>query len=137
MSDKIAFVFDFDDTLVPDSTTLLLERYGANPDTFWKNARALMQDGWDLVNAFLKLLLDLTAPLMPLCGLTNQDLREFGATLKPHPGVPEFFDDIRKKVADIDPEIKVQFWVVSGGLEEIIRGCAVISDQLTGFGDAA
>jgi hypothetical protein len=32
----IAVVFDFDDTLVPDSTTLLLEKYGINPTIFWK-----------------------------------------------------------------------------------------------------
>lgn len=39
----IALVFDFDDTLVPDSTSLLLESRGIKAEDFWeKNVKAVL-----------------------------------------------------------------------------------------------
>ncbi len=44
----IAVIFDFDDTLVPDSTTALLRRYGVDPEKFWSElASALVSEGYD------------------------------------------------------------------------------------------
>lgn len=44
----LALVFDFDDTLTPDSTTALLERHGVNARKFWKkDTRALIARGYD------------------------------------------------------------------------------------------
>jgi phosphoserine phosphatase len=38
LSTTLAVVFDFDDTLVPDSTTMLLKQHGVDSVTFWQKA---------------------------------------------------------------------------------------------------
>ncbi len=132
----IAMVFDFDDTLVPDSTTALLIHKGVDAEEFWKvKVKQLIEDGWDPVHAYLKLILDLTRRGQPLYGLTSNDLAEFGSTLKPYPGAQSFFkkikDIVNNKFSELD--IDVKFWVISGGLEDIIAGCKKISKHLTGY----
>lgn len=77
MADIIAVIFDFDDTLAPDSTTKLLRSRGIDTDRFWrKDVSALVEQGWDASHAWLRLLLDNVGPDKPLGELTNSDLRE-------------------------------------------------------------
>ena len=64
----MAVIFDFDDTLLPDSTS-------AN------DAQRLGEQGFDPPLAYLNLLLDEVRPGGRLEGLTNGRLRDFGATL--------------------------------------------------------
>jgi len=120
----IAVVFDFDDTLTDDSTTALLEAHGIDTKDFWGvKAKALLDRGWDPTPAYLKLLLDNVGAGKPLKKLTNAKLRQFGATLRFYPGLPAIFNDLRKSVAEhhvTNPHI--EFYVISGGLEEVIRG---------------
>jgi len=78
----LAVVFDFDDTLVPDSTTKLLKSHDVDPKKFWsKDVKALIRSGFDPSFAWLKLLLDNVGPGKPLGQLTKKSLREFGSTL--------------------------------------------------------
>lgn len=82
MSDVIAVVFDFDDTLLPDSTTLLLESRGIDPDKFWKiDAKNLLDQGFDPTLAYLNLILENIGPDKPFGNLRSEDLRAFGKTL--------------------------------------------------------
>ncbi len=54
MQERIAVVFDFDDTLGPDSTTGFLKHAGLKDiDGFWKEVGAMMADDWDPVPAYL------------------------------------------------------------------------------------
>jgi FMN phosphatase YigB (HAD superfamily) len=123
----IAVVFDFDDTLTDDSTTALLESVGIDTGEFWKSkAKALLDQGWGPVPAYLKLLLDNVGEGKPFEKLTNARLREFGASLRFYPGIPGLFRDLQKSVKEhplSNPGI--EFYVVSSGLEEIIRGSDV------------
>lgn len=125
----IAVVFDFDDTLTDDSTTALIRRAGIDASDFWSNkAQSLLDAGWDPTPAYLKLLLDNVGDGKPLGKLTNQRLRDFGATLDFYPGIPGLFKDLRKIVGEhplSNPGI--EFYVVSGGLEEVIRGSRIAS----------
>src|SRR5436309_4101541 len=92
----IAVAFDFDDTLVPDSTTKLLSDHGINTRTFWgRDAKALVQSGYDPALAYLNLMLRNIGPGKPLGQLTNRDLRRFGAKLDDHfySGLPRLFQD--------------------------------------------
>jgi len=51
----IALIFDFDDTLVPDSTSQLLEEYGISSDEFWEDEFSpLITEGYDPANASLE-----------------------------------------------------------------------------------
>jgi len=94
---------------------------------FWqKKAKALLDEGWDPTPAYLKLLLDHVGPGRPLGKLTNAQLRHFGSTLKFYPGIPALFKELRDSVKDhpvSNPGI--EFYVISGGLEEIIRGSSI------------
>lgn len=130
----VAVVFDFDDTLTDDSTTKLLENHGIDASDFWKRRAAeMLRDGWDPTLAYLKLILDEVGPGKPLGNLTNARLREFGGALKIYPGVATLFKDL-KKIAAQHPLSNpvVEFYVISGGLEEIIRG-SKIAPNLNGI----
>jgi hypothetical protein len=71
----LALIFDFDDTLVPDSTTLLLEHYKIDPKRFWlQDAKRLVESGYDPAHAYLKLLLDNIGHGRRLGNLTNRGL---------------------------------------------------------------
>jgi phosphoserine phosphatase len=123
----IAVVFDFDDTLTDDSTTALIKSVGLDPKEFWGiKAQALIEAGWDPTPAYLKLLLDNVGNGKPLGKLTNARLREFGAQLKFYPGIPELFTELREDVQQHQLSSPgIQFFVVSGGLEEIIQGSSI------------
>jgi len=128
-TDIVALVFDFDDTLAPDSTTKLLRAHGIDTAKFWQTeAKALVASGYDPPSAYLKLLLDNIGPGKPLGELTNAKLREFGASLDAdfYPGLPEFFDDVREDVAKNYKNIQVEFYIVSGGLYEVLTGSSVV-----------
>jgi len=123
----IALIFDFDDTLTDDSTTRLLEEHGVDGTDFWKNQFApLVDDGWDPTPAYLKLILDLVGDGKPLGTASNHSLREFGRRLKFYPGLPGLFKDLVDQVRQhtlSNPTI--EFYVISGGLEEIILGSSI------------
>src|SRR5215472_14077162 len=98
VTDIVAVIFDFDDTLLPDSTTMLLKAHGIDTDDFWgKQARELIQQGYDPPTAYLNLMLKNVGDGKSLGPLTNQDLINFGGTLDGtfHEGLPQFFEDIR------------------------------------------
>jgi hypothetical protein len=124
----VALIFDFDDTLAPDSTTKLLREHGIDTNKFWQEARALVQLGYDQPSAYLKLILDNIGAGKPLGHLTNASLRSFGRTLDRdfYPGLPAFFDWVRDYVKSSYKNIEIEFYVVSGGLYELIRGSEVV-----------
>jgi len=129
----IALIFDFDDTLTDDSTTRLLEAHGIDAAQFWEVNRTLVQQDWNPTLSYLKLVLDNVGDDRPLGNLTNAKLREFGKSLQFYPGIPGLFADLRKLVKDYrlsNPAI--EFYVVSGGLEEIVRG-SKIADYFSGI----
>ena len=130
----IAVVFDFDDTLTDESTTALLQSANIDTADFWQNkAKVLLDDGWGPVPAYLKLILDNVGRDKPFGALTNKRLREFGASRKFYPGIPSLFKDLQASVKDhplSNPGI--EFYVISSGLEEIIRGSS-ISPYLSGI----
>lgn len=134
VTEILALVFDFDDTLVPDSTTKLLKKYGIDTDHFWGvQAKELIQQGYDQALAYLKLILDNIGDGKPLGQLTNEELTKFGATLDTefHAGLPAFFDDIRTEVAK-HKDIDVEFYIISGGLQAIVEGSDIVKKYFSG-----
>jgi hypothetical protein len=55
-------------------------------------------------------------------------LRQFGGTLDVdfYPGLPDFFDDVRNDVAKNYKNIQVEFYIISGGLYEVVKGSALV-----------
>ena len=122
----VAVIFDFDDTLVPDSTSALLDAHGIDPSDFWSNrVKSYVDGGYDPPLAYLNLLLQEVGENLPLSGLSNAGLRDFGRSLddKWFPGLPELFDDLRTLVRDGEyRDMSIEFYIISGGLQAIIEG---------------
>jgi len=131
MSDILAVVFDYDDTIVPDSTTQLLEQHGINARGFWEQSLRLTGQGYDTTHAYLRLLIDNIGEEKPLGPLTNAALREFGGRVEEtmYPGLPELISDLRAIVKQYN--YSVEFYIVSGGLEEVILGNSLVAKEFT------
>jgi phosphoglycolate phosphatase-like HAD superfamily hydrolase len=125
----IAVIFDFDDTLTDDSTTRLLEAHKIDPTDFWQNRMVkLVSAGWDPTLAYLKLILDDVGEGKPFAHVSNEALRAFGATLAFYQGIPEVFGDLQRLVGEHHASRPaIEFYIISGGLEEIIRGSKIAS----------
>ena len=130
----VAVVFDFDDTLMPDSTSALLRAHDLDPQEFWtQRAHALVQQGYDPPLAYMNLLLSEVGAGRHLGDLTNEGLREFGGTLDGQffDGIPDVFERIRVDVDEFR-DITVEFYIISGGLKEVILGSTVVDQHFTG-----
>lgn len=130
----VAVVFDFDDTLLPDSTSTLLREHGIDPDDFWSNkVRKLLDEGYDPPLAYLNLLLALVAPGQPLDGLTNGRLQEFGRSLDSSwfPGLPELFDDLRGLATEYR-DVSIELYIISGGLQAVMEGSDNVKKYFAG-----
>lgn len=128
----LAVVFDFDDTLLPDSTTKLLTSRGIDTDEFWtKHVRRRLEQGFDPTLAYLGLILDYVGSDQPLGCLSNRDLRDFGATLDDDffPGLPALFGDLRAVAAGYN-DVSVEFHIISEGSSRSssgVKSCRSIS----------
>ena len=134
-TDIIALVFDFDETLAPDSTSKFLQAYGIDTASFWqKEVKALVESGFDQPTAYLNRILSEVGPKGRLGQLTNAKLREFGSSLDKdfYPGLPDFFDDVQSQVAGAFKDIHIEFYIISSGLFEIIMGSKIVQKYFKG-----
>jgi len=134
LHETLAVVFDFDDTLLPDSTTQFLRQHKIDPKKFWtKDVRALIRSGFDPSLAWLKLLIDNVGHDKPFGDLTKKSLRQFGGTLDAgfYQGIPELFDDLRVLVKKSKVG-EIEFYIVSGGLQDILEGSKIVRKYFSG-----
>jgi hypothetical protein len=138
----IAFIWDFDKTLIPSNMQdPIFDEYGVDAATFWaevdglsahyeRNGVLIQQD-----TAYLGHLLTYVREGI-FKGLSNKKLKELGRELVPVPGMPDFMDSTRTHVAEI-PEfaaegITVEHYIVSTGLRPMIEG-SVFADRIDGI----
>jgi phosphoserine phosphatase len=132
MPTNIGVVFDFDDTLAPDSTTHLLQEYDIDPDEFWNDQfRKRVQNGYDPTVAYLTLLLDYVGEDDPLGESTPEKLEQCAESLENelYDGVPEIFEDLDDIVNEYD-DVSIEYYVVSEGIESLISG-SIITEYCT------
>jgi len=121
---KVAFVYDFDETL---STTymqdyLLIPKLGLKPETFWKKANAWSAEHHaDQVTGSMYYF-TLMAREKNIC-LDEKTLKECGQEIEYYDGVETWFDRINKYGRYLDLEI--EHYIISSGYEEIIEGCSI------------
>lgn len=131
----VACVWDFDKTLIPGYMQApIFRRFGIDEKTFWAEVNALpaiyAEQGVRVApeTVYLNHLLTYVR-----CGrmprLSNQLLRELGGELEFFQGLPELFPALRRRVHD-DPayarfEIRLEHYIISTGLAEMIRGSAI------------
>jgi len=123
---RVAVVFDFDDTLAPDALNGLLEYLGMDIQEFrQQRVQPLIDAGWDKVAARCYCLIQESQRRSPEDKITRKTLADFGRQIKPFPGVQELFDRLRQRVHNIDPEIELEFYVITGGFADIVRHTAI------------
>lgn len=137
MSNVIAVVWDFDKTLVNGyMQDPIFNEYGVNAGEFWKEVNGLpdkYKEEQDVLvnvdtiylNQFIKY-----AKEGKFKGLTNEKLKEFGKDLKFYDGIPEIFVKT-KELIENNPvykayDIKIEHYVVSTGMSQIIKGSVVM-----------
>lgn len=138
MLNVIAVIWDFDKTLMPGyMQDPIFNHFNVNPTDFWKEVNELPQKyGKDIrVNKDTIYLNQFIADAQPgkrFDGLNNEMLKAFGKQLHFYEGIPEIFQKT-KQIADLKPEyaeygIKVEHYVVSTGMAEMIRGSIIAKD---------
>ena len=120
-TNRLAIVFDFDDTLTPDSTSAFLAYKGIRPEEFWNlQVNPLILDDWDPVPAYLYALLNESRRNT---AITRNDFISFARTLQPYPGLNQLLDQLKEVVKETDPQIEIEYYIISSGIEDIIRHC--------------
>jgi len=138
----IAFLWDFDRTLIPGNQQApLFEAYGVDEAGFWSEVDGLVEyyaRRGVLVSRDAAYLLHILSYVEAgiFKDLTNDRLRELGGEIIPAPGIPDLLEAARERVA-ADPRyaaegITVEHYVVSTGIKPMIEG-SVIAPHLDGI----
>lgn len=117
---RIAIVFDFDDTLAPDTFDELIKRLGLDVDEFRQQCyEPLKEAGWDHVAARFYCLIQESQQRKEK--ITQDYLIQLGKELQPFDGVTEMFDCLHQRVKELNPEIELEFYIITGGFAEVVR----------------
>ncbi|MFV0284084.1 MAG: HAD family hydrolase [Castellaniella sp.] len=126
MADVIALVFDFDDTLAPDSTSGFLQEIGVDVPAFWHDrvGPLLDHEDWDPVPAYLYQMLALSrsgrhGPI------TRDRLRDWGRRLPLHEGVTTLFERLRARLHQAHPTVQLEFYLISSGIGDVLRETSI------------
>lgn len=129
MKTTIGLIFDFDDTLVPDSTTSFLDKLGVDVEPFWQETNTeLLGSGWDPIPAYLYKLIEFSKSDHEGAPITREKLKAHGKSLKFHKGVTRMFTVLKTYAAELHKDIELEFYVISSGIGEIIRASRIYKD---------
>ncbi|RMH60428.1 MAG: haloacid dehalogenase-like hydrolase [Zetaproteobacteria bacterium] len=121
MQERIAVIFDFDDTLGPDSTSGYLRNAGIEDvEGFWREVGQMMQDGWDPVPAYLYHMIE-AAQAGRMRPMTRESLRAWGRKLPLFPGVERLFGYLRGVAREANARVTLEFYLISSGIGDILR----------------
>lgn len=137
MANIIAVVWDFDKTLVDGyMQDPIFEEYNVESKEFWKEVNSLpdkyMKEQGVLVNPDTVYLNQFIryAKNGTFKGLTNKKLFEFGKKLKFYKGIPDIFEKTKKLIEEDSKykeyDIKVEHYIVSTGMTQVIKGSSVM-----------
>ncbi len=132
----IAVIWDFDKTLIPGYMQKpLFRHFDIDPATFWEEVDHLEQwyrsRGSDLIATDTLYLNHILTYVRAgrMAGLSNELLRELGAEIEFYAGMPHFMDMLRKHIEAeprfADHQVRVEHYIVSSGLRQMILGSAV------------
>ncbi|MDD3762562.1 MAG: HAD family hydrolase [Nevskiales bacterium] len=130
MHETIAVVFDFDDTLAPDTTSGFLRDSGmADVGRFWKEDvdPLITRDDWDPVPAYLHRMIE-AGRSGQMAPLTRARLEDWGRRAPIHPGVETLFGRLRDAARDANPRANLEFYVISSGIGDILRSTRIAGE---------
>ena len=126
---KIALIFDFDETLVEESTSAFVASLGLDVERFWKTVDGeLVKNGWDPVIAYLYKLIEVSNS-SPEKVITKKRFEEFSANLTYKKGVETLFENIRQFTTDNFRDVESEFYIISSGIGEIIRNASIAQEM--------
>lgn len=130
---RMAFVFDFDETLAEDSFSALLRGGGFDPETFKAERVApLVKAGWE--KALARSYTLVRAAERGEAQITAETVAEVGRTVQIYSGVPEMFGHLREVVARTNPEVDLEFYLLTSGFADIPRACPIAHEFHRIFG---
>jgi len=125
MQERIAVVFDFDDTLGPDSTTGFLKHAGLQDiETFWQEVGDMMTDDWDPVPAYLHHMMTANHDGR-LKHLSKEALQSWGSEVPLFEGVAQVFTLLRNIAKDANPRVSLEFYLISSGIGDVLRHTSI------------
>lgn len=130
MKDLIAIIFDFDDTLAPDSTSGFLAHMGVDVLRFWQETvDPLLEQGWDPVPAYLYCMIEWSRSMPPDKKITRQTFHEWGRRLTFYPGATKIFQTLRNHAEELSQRkhlnIEIEFYVISTGIGDILESARI------------
>lgn len=126
MQDTIAVVFDFDDTLAPDTTSSFLESLGIDVKEFWgKRVQSKIEAGWDPVPAYLYEMIEVSNCGNPQRLITKEKLHQYGGKLKFYNGVTRIFSRLKKNAESVNPHVSVEYYLISSAVGTLLRGTSI------------
>lgn len=128
MKKTIGIIFDFDDTLAPDTTSAFLENIGIDSRTFWENTvTTLSNNGWDRIPAYLYSILKIsqTKSSNYTIPITKNKFFEFGKNISFYSGIITFFSRMNKFILSQSNNINIEYYIISSGIGEIIRASKI------------
>src|ERR1035437_9276535 len=119
-----ALMYDFDKTLC----TKDMQEYSFIPHVnmtakdFWRESNSLAKEKkMDSILAYMHVMLEQAHSAK--ISIHRNDFVKLGKDLKFYPGVEEWFDRINGIGADVG--VKIQHYIISSGLREIVEGSAI------------
>ena len=127
MDNNIAIICDCDGTLTSDTTNALLEKNHINTKSFWSDiTKKFVEKGWDPPQAYMNEILKLMKN-KKIKQDNKTKMKSFGNTIKPYDGVDDFMKGLKDMISDnsqyIKAGINLKGYIISSGIEDLIRGC--------------
>ncbi|MUG91408.1 haloacid dehalogenase-like hydrolase [Scytonema sp. UIC 10036] len=117
-SNRIAVVFDFDDTLVPDTVDSLLSSLGIDALKFrQERIQPLIDKGWDKILARFYALIEESKRQDNK--ITQEYIAKFGQELAPFDGVTKMFERLQQSASETNPKVEVEFYLITCGMVEV------------------
>ena len=124
---RIALVFDWDETLGPNSFDFLLESYGVDPAKFRRQqVQPLAKSGWDITLAEMYCLVRESRSRDDR--LTRDHFRQVGTRLQTYKGVPQMFGAVRRAARRIVKDIEIEFYLLTCGFLDLHRHAPIANE---------
>lgn len=132
---RLAIVFDFDETLAPSSFDTLLERCGLDPKEWRrKNVEPLSKEGWDDTLARFYCLIRESESRPAGDRITKEFIESVGRDIKPFDGVPEMFDRLRSRAQEVADGVEVEYYLLTCGFVDIHRATPLAEEFVDMWG---
>lgn len=132
VKEKIAVVFDFDETLAPPTHLKMLEKTGIDQKEREDYIKKLLDEGWDKILARAYSWVKYSQEERP--PITRQMFREIGEEMSLFDGVDTLFDRLRSFCPD--DEVEMEFYLLTAGFVEIPRATVIAHEFKNIWGGA-